>query len=483
MKALEQIKARIPWESLPKPMGRLLLGSAIAWIGLAGAMVWMVFKPHPAAESEGKTNLMEPGAVVSEFDESLAELHAGKMPASTHHEHEAGQGESHGARPMPIGVVDPHPGAHMDQSPVAEAHGEAPGETGEHEGQEKAQETLFPHGAPRGESGELVRQLIEEYARSGKIDKALELIDKALVYPDHPPEFLALAARILMAGGRYGEARKLALQVQPKLPQRTDLPILSAMALYRQGQVEEAMIEAMALLQKQPHDVDLLTALGTMHAEQYPDDPTADGYLAEALKYKRDHIPALYQVGRREMRTQEFARAEKSFDRILQLNPQYVKALAQKGMAYYYQEKWEPARKTLIAVLRSSPRDYNTWYNLGEVYLQQAGESGPQNRTMTEALRKRAFHCFNETITLEPEHAEAHYRLGLLLLGNNQPKEAIRHLEFALEKRNDWVAAWLQLALAYEALEQYTKARDCLTKAYALDPLNKVVALKLREWG
>jgi tetratricopeptide (TPR) repeat protein len=241
-------------------------------------------------------------------------------------------------------------------------------------------------------------------------------------------------------------------------------------------------------LQKQPRDVDLLTALGTMHSEQNPEDATSDGYLAQALAIKPDHLPALYQVGRRLMRAQRYAEAEKTFIRVLALQPGYAKGHAQLGMALYYQERFEPARQAFISALQAAPRDYNTWFNLGEVYLQQAaeitgGKMGPREIGAAEAMRQRAFSSFTQTIELYPDHAMAHYRLGVLLIGNNQAKEAIRHLEYAVKLQDGLVGAWLQLALAYEGLQLFQKARLCLDKAYSLDPLNKVVALKLREWG
>ncbi len=455
-----------------------------------------VVHPHGTKAKEAHSDASEHGSHGEGDDEARGSAHGGHgedHAASGHAEklghgassdsHSAAQAEKHS---------DSHTVAHSDAS-VKQKHGQPASSQdsrgkaaeGHADNQDSHGDQNSSHDEDLGEGGdgELIRQLVQEYAQNGQIDKALPFVDRALAAGGNPPEFLALAARILMAHGRYAQARDLAETALIRLPQRKDLSVLAMMAQYREGKVDEAMVKAMELLQKQPRDVDLLTALGTMHSEQRPEDATADGYLAQALKIKPKHIPALYQVGRREMRAKQFVEAQKTFERILEWQPGYAKAQAQLGMALYYQEQFEEARQALITALKRSPKDYNTWYNLGEVYLQQAGQVGVKQIDIVEAIRQRAFTCYNQTIDLQPQHPQAHFRLGMLLLGNNQPKEAARHLEFAVQKQKDWVAAWLQLSLAYEALEQFDKAREAITKAYALDPLNKVVALKMRNWG
>jgi tetratricopeptide (TPR) repeat protein len=461
--ALPTVKVVTWLKSLPGPVAKLVLGSAFTLVASLALTGWvaLTFKPPeknkiPAA-SEGELRAGE--------GENLPNDSVG-VKESDSHATEAEQGEA----------------SHGDAGHGEAAHGEA-GHGDPIHGEGQAETNTHGDPNPGSEDSNLLRQLAQEYAQNGQIEKALPLVEKALAQKHNPAEFMALAARVLMAGGRYTQAREAAESALELLRERPDLEVLIMMARYREGQIDAAMSQAMELLQKQPHDVDLLTALGTMHAEQHTEDATADGYLAQALKLNPNHVPALYQMGRRQMHSQHYQQAEKNFCHILTLRPDYAKAQAQLGMAYYYQERLEQARQTLITALQGAPRDYNTWYNLGEVYLQQAGEIAAKKPEAAEALRQRSFSCYNRAIELNPDHAHAHYRLGLLLIGNNQPKEAVRHLEFAVEREEGLVAAWLQLALAYESLQQFERAHICLDKAYALDPLNKAIAMKLREWG
>jgi tetratricopeptide (TPR) repeat protein len=479
---------------LPAPMGKLVLTSAVTLTATLGATAFVAItyrhqdKPKQEAAPHGEVppgeldhhspigHLQEPVTV----DDEVAnhgeggkghddhDAHGTPAPSQAHsaagHDengHDEGGG-SHDAHPGPT----PHATGETHPS-SSDGHGQAPTES--------------HHSS--GEEGDLLRQLVTEYAQSGQVSRAYPFLVKALAKGEQPPEFLTIAARLMMANGQWEMAQQLAEEAQAKLPDREDMGVLAMMATYRQGKIEEAMSQAMTLLQKQPRNVELLTALGTMHSEQHPDDATADGFLKQALQIEPEYIPAMYQVGRRYMHAKQYTEAQKTFEQILRLQPGYPKAYAQLGMALYYQEQFEEARQKLITALKASPRDYNTWYNLGEVYLQQAAEIGVKDSAVVAAIRQRAFSCYNQAIELQPKHAMAHYRMGLLLQGNNQPKEATRHLEFALEIMPDLVPGWLQLALAYENMQLYDKARAALDKAYALDPLNKVVALKLREWG
>jgi tetratricopeptide (TPR) repeat protein len=475
---------------LSAPMSKLVLASTVALTATLGATTYVAiaFGPNKASKSEESghgSNSIEPHVPESPIGQlqepvTVDQPHSNPSTAEEHSTHPKPESHSdHGAEATHSSHSEAEPEAHagaadhpQDQHGSEEQHASPSHEEG-------------GHTAPKssGEEGDLLRQLVTEYAQSGQVSRAYPFLVKALAKGEQPAEFLTIAARLMMANGHWEKAQKLAEEAQAKLPDREDMGVLAMMATYRQGKIDEAMIQAMTLLQKQPRNVELLTALGTMHSEQHPDDATADGFLNQALKVKPDYIPAMYQVGRRSMHAKQYALAQKTFEEILHRQPGYPKAYAQLGMALYYQEKFEESRQNLISALKASPRDYNTWYNLGEVYLQQAAETGVKNPELVTAIRQRAFSCYNQAIELHPKHAMAHYRMGLLLLGNNQPKEATRHLEFALEILPELVPGWLQLALAYENMQLFDKAKAALDKAYTLDPLNKVVALKLREWG
>ncbi len=133
----------------------------------------------------------------------------------------------------------------------------------------------------------------------------------------------------------------------------------------------------------------------------------------------------------------------------------------------------------MIGALRRNPKDYNTWYSLGEWYLRRV-EADPSLEAARQ-LRAKALQSFLRATELNDRHAEAQYRVGVILHGNAQYKEAIRHFEASLQVDSTRAAAWFQLGVAYERIAHREEARTCVRRAFALEPLNPVVIAKLRE--
>jgi tetratricopeptide (TPR) repeat protein len=164
---------------------------------------------------------------------------------------------------------------------------------------------------------------------------------------------------------------------------------------------------------------------------------------------------------------------------VVSQEPGNAKALGQLGMAQYHLGRLKEAEQSFKAELAINPSDYNTWYNLGELHLVYA--NGETQSGTVQARRADGMECYLKALELNPDHAQAHYRVGVLLNGNGQYKEAIRHLEAALKTDSRHVPTLVQLSLAYENLKQLERARSYLNKAFELDPLNKIVLFKLRR--
>jgi tetratricopeptide (TPR) repeat protein len=210
-----------------------------------------------------------------------------------------------------------------------------------------------------------------------------------------------------------------------------------------------------------------------------PAHPAYGKSLAAALKVDPNHAPALYLQGRKAQLEGDYQDAETAFSKVVSQEPGNAKALGQLGMAQYHLGRLKEAEQSFKAELAINPGDYNTWYNLGELHLVYA--NGETQSGTVQARRAEGMECYLKALELNPDHAQAHYRVGVLLNGNGQYKEAIRHLEAALKTDSRHVPTLVQLSLAYENLKQLERARSYLNKAFELDPLNKVVLFKLRR--
>jgi tetratricopeptide (TPR) repeat protein len=332
---------------------------------------------------------------------------------------------------------------------------------------------------PTREEIAALRQVAEMRAAAGELGDAVAPMRRVMVMPTHDAALLSLAVRVFLGTGNYAEAFRYAGQILAINPDDMSARVQAVEAQYRMGQADQAMRAAEDALKGHPGDLAMLVALGTMQVEMGPGSKGYGQAVAEALKLKPDYAPALYLRGRKAQLEGDFKDAETAFAKVLKLDPANAKALAQLGMAQYHLGKGVAAEKSFREVLSRNPSDYNTWYNLGELLLGRANDE-----TSSEAVRRfraDAMECYLKAIDLNPEHAQARYRVGVLLIGNGQCKEAIRHLEAALRLDARHVPTLVQLALAYENLKQPERARAYLNRAFELDPLNKVVLSKLRS--
>jgi len=364
-------------------------------------------------------------------------------------------------------------------SETADEGGEA--SASDAEGGKKTARAAEGSSLPSKEELAALRQLAELYVASGDPAKAVTPMRRVMMMPTREVKLLRMATDVFLGTGNYSEAGVTSDQVLALEPDNMDVKVQAVEARYRLGKVDKAMADAQAALKAHAGNLAMLVELGTMEVEMGSSSRDYGKSLAAALKLKPDYAPAVYLSGRKAQLEGDYHDAEIAFRKAVKLDPRNAKAHGQLGMALYHQGKENDAEKEYRAELDMNPEDYNTWFNLGEIQLARADrEVRPAE---IPALRAEAMESYLKALELNPDHAEAHYRVGVLLNGNGEYKEAIRHLEAALKLDDRHVPTLVQLSLAYENLKQPERARAYLTKAYELDPLNKVVLFKLRQWS
>jgi tetratricopeptide (TPR) repeat protein len=99
-----------------------------------------------------------------------------------------------------------------------------------------------------------------------------------------------------------------------------------------------------------------------------------------------------------------------------------------------------------------------------DVYVAQAVLEFSENR-YDEALAN-----LEKAIQTEPDHVEANYYMGVVLMAKNQPAEATPFLEKARMRSKNAPSIAFQLGLAYFAQRQYDKAQPLLEEAFKAQP-------------
>jgi Tfp pilus assembly protein PilF len=194
----------------------------------------------------------------------------------------------------------------------------------------------------------------------------------------------------------------------------------------------------------------------------------AEANFRKSLQIDSGYVEAWYQLARYCMSRNDYTRSRTYLLKILDIEPLNAKTHARLGMVYYYLDEPEMAKKSYMTALALNPNDYNTHYNLGELYYSKYEDN-------TNALDE-----FKKTLEGNPSHAEANFRVGVICLGNNMIKEAVRYLESAHASDPKNVRVLLQLGVAYEKLDMKDEALRTYRLILDFDALNQVAQQKVK---
>ena len=128
-----------------------------------------------------------------------------------------------------------------------------------------------------------------------------------------------------------------------------------------------------------------------------------------------------------------------------------------QALALIQTNRLEEARILLIRLCTTERRDADLWLMLGTLN----GKLG---------LHAEAAEALRQTVTLQPNHAEARYNLGIALREMGQHAEASQEFLAVIELKPKHAEAWNSLAHAFMALGQMEDAANAFERALLLDP-------------
>lgn len=252
-------------------------------------------------------------------------------------------------------------------------------------------------------------------------------------------------------------------------------PIMSryGLTLFFSGKIDESIAQLEKTLDKFPSSKEAYCYLGQIEAAQNLASEKAEEYLKKSLQLDPHYAEAWYQLARYNMGKphageDDYNSARKCLQKQLEIEPLNPKAHSRLGMVYYYLQKPHLAKKSYKTALTLNENDYNTHYNLGELYYTLFNDP------------KKALSEFKKTVSIKNDHAEANYKIGLIALENDQYKEAIRFFREAHKYAPQNIRVLLQLGVTYEKMEMKKEAVSVYQSILDLDKLNDVALQKLK---
>lgn len=181
--------------------------------------------------------------------------------------------------------------------------------------------------------------------------------------------------------------------------------------------------------------------------------------LNTALELDPLHKEAWHLLGFVYFGRDEFAEAQRDFERALQIDPRFFEARANLGSVLLAQQKWQMAIEVLSPLLdeRLYPTPHLLHNNLGWAFLHLAEYD-------------RAEEHLKSAVFLKPKMCLAHNNLGLLYARTGRGDLAVRALDRAISRCSDYQDPYFHLGQLYRSAAQEELATQSFQRCYELGP-------------
>ncbi len=245
------------------------------------------------------------------------------------------------------------------------------------------------------------------------------------------------------------------------------------LTLFFLDRIDESMTYLEKTVTDFPGSAEAFCYLGQVKAAQNLASPEAEEYLRKAVDINPRYSEGWYQLARYYMKkpgadSSDYLHARKCLLRQLAIEPLNPKGHSRLGMVYFYLHQPYLADKSYQTALALNEYDYNTHYNLGELYFTSFNDS------------KKALEEFKQAVRIKPDHVEANFKIGLISLENNMFKEAVQYFTKALERSPKNIRILLQLGISYEKLSMTSEALNVYHRILSYDALNDVALQKIK---
>ena len=149
---------------------------------------------------------------------------------------------------------------------------------------------------------------------------AIDSFSKASELEPTNPVFPTEIGKLLLQGGKTGEARKEIEKALQSKPDYLDAKIQSAIILEQEGNFQEAINKLEALIAENPRSVETIFQLGRVYYNNNQTDK-AISLFQQAISLFPNHSNSLYALGVAYQKKGQKENALKTFEKVLELNP------------------------------------------------------------------------------------------------------------------------------------------------------------------
>lgn len=294
------------------------------------------------------------------------------------------------------------------------------------------------------------------WLRQNESSKALELLEElTTTFPSRPQLDVVLAKAYLVARD-FRKATDTLDRILTHAPETTDAILLRTSLFLKDAQVGEALRRLEPLIAAQPTNLVAQELLVKAYlAANRSDDAVA---TLKKLSLESPNNPNLpLQLGQILASQKKSNEARTAFERVLQLSPDHLGAIAQWCALDQLDGMSDAAMARADAYLAAHPESSDAHYLKASLCYAQ-----------NDFKSSEAF--LNKTIELKPDHFQAYGMLVRLQINAGRSDEAIVHIKELLKSSPQHIAARMQLGTLLQNLGRMDEARTTFEELVKIAP-------------
>jgi tetratricopeptide (TPR) repeat protein len=290
----------------------------------------------------------------------------------------------------------------------------------------------------------------------GDFDKAIADLSKATATYSRSAGHLHLLGRAYAAKGDLGKAVASLNQAIAAVPNYAPAILSLAEINLRQNNPGAAVAALQQLIQKQPALVEARLLLGNAYTIQRKYDDAVIVYQQLQQTFPQNaQIPFL--IGMVQVEQGKLPAAAQSFERALEIKPDFTPALEQIVNIDLRKRDYVAARARVNAYIKKNPNAAGGYLVLAKSYIDE------NDTANAEA-------AFQKAIALQPQETEPYFLLARLYLRTKQQDKAIANLQLVAKNDPKNAQARLMIGVLYAQQENYAAARDAYESVLAINP-------------
>jgi tetratricopeptide (TPR) repeat protein len=332
------------------------------------------------------------------------------------------------------------------------------------------------------------------FLRQERIDLAIHHYTRLCdLDPDLTDLHLTLASLLMKAGDFDGAVQRYehALALEPdNWTAHND-----AVTAYEEaGLLREAIEHLHRMIEREPDQVETRLRLGDLYA-RIGNDAASTAQYGQAVQICPDFLEANVKLGTQHLRAGRYEEAARWFSFGLEINDRLLSAYVGIGVAQHLAGRKDEALASIEMARNIEPNSTLLFSEVARMHLKAAAghqanrflsfadespaETGSTTETAGEAkalgatagdLLSQQIERLREAISQNPNHADLHYRLGLLLKNRGQIEDAINAFREAVTINPTYMKAQVKLGLALAENDQTDEAIEVLKRATELQP-------------